>query len=341
MIGVSRAAVWLPDQYESARDIAARSNLPEWVVREKMGIVRKCRAPAHIHTSDMAQFAAEEALRDVERDSIDLLLWTGSEYKDYAVWSAGIHLQERLGLRKAWAFDIAARCSTNVVALKLVKSMMSSDQSLNRALLCGGHRTGDLVNYRDPDARFLYNLSDGGSALLVERGEKNPILESAVITDGRFSLDVVLRAGGTKHPSRDGIVAEQTYLQVTDLEGMRERLSQTSINHFVQVIQKAAAGRPIDYLALLHMKRSAHDAILDQLGLGQDQSVYLDHFGHFGAPDQVVSLGVAEMRGLLRPGHHVVLASAGIGYTWSAVAMRWDQPLFSNYNAIGGHLERT
>ena len=76
------------------------------------------------------------------------------------------------------------------------------------------------------------------------------------------------------------------------------------------------------------MKKSIHDEILRNLELSESQSVYLENYGHFGAPDQVLSLGLAERKHLLKPGHHVVLASAGTGYTWSALSMEWNEPCF-------------
>ena len=338
-IGLRRAALWLPEGFEDAAQIAAASGIPERIVSEKLGIVRKCRAKPEDHPSSMAVNAARKVLQGIDPDSVDLVVWTGSEYKDYPVWTAAIFVQEQLGLRRAWAFDLAARCSSNVVGLKVVKAMMTADASLNRVLLCGGHRTGDLVNYRNPTVRFLYSLSDGGSALLVERDAPNPILESAVVTDGSFSRDVILPAGGTRHPIRHGVDRDHTYLCAPDVVGMRERLADRSIQNFTKVIRQAAndsMARPIDYLALLHLKRSAHHAILEALELEPRQSIYLDHFGHFGAPDQVVSLALAERYGRLNPGDHVVLASAGIGYVWSAVSLRWDEPAVVENDLYGG-----
>jgi 3-oxoacyl-[acyl-carrier-protein] synthase-3 len=102
-----------------------------------------------------------------------------------------------------------------------------------------------------------------------------------------------------------------------------------SLENFLAVIRRAAGERPIDYLALLHMKRSAHVAILKELGLAQEQSIYLGRYGHFGSPDQVLSLGLAEQRGLLKRGDTVVLASAGLGYMWAAIALEWSAPVFA------------
>lgn len=110
---------------------------------------------------------------------------------------------------------------------------------------------------------------------------------------------------------------------------MKQRLDAVSLKNFLQVIRDATGQRPVAYLALLHMKRSAHDVIVNDLGLRAEQSIYLDHYGHDGSPDQVLSLELAEQRGLLKPGDVVVFASAGIGYMWAASAIEWQTPTFS------------
>jgi 3-oxoacyl-[acyl-carrier-protein] synthase III len=330
-IGLLKAAVFLPQQFESAEYISKQSGIPCEVIENKMGIIKKCRAPKELQPSTMAIEAAKSALQGIDPLSVDMLIWTGSEYKDHPVWSAGIFVQQELGLKNAFAFDLAARCSSNVVGLKVAKAMMESDPTLKRVLLCGGHKTGDLVNYNDANSRFLYNLSDGGSAMLLEQDGPNPILASKVITDGAFSKDVIIPVGGTQNSPRQDFLEKDTYLQVPDIKGMRERLAEKSIHNFMQVIKDAAQtsmSKPIDYLALLHMKRSAHDTILEQLELDQQQSIYMDHYGHFGAPDQVLSLGLAERKKRLKKNDHVVMASAGIGYTWSALSIKWEQPCF-------------
>jgi 3-oxoacyl-[acyl-carrier-protein] synthase-3 len=336
-ISLKKAAVWLPEGYEDAAFIAKESGLPLHVVQTKMGIIRKCRADRVTQPSEMAVNAGRKALAGIDPLSVDMVIWTGSEYKDYNVWTAGIYVQRELGLKNAKSFDISARCSNKILGLYIAKSLMATDKSLNRVLLCGGHKTADLVNYHDSNTRFLYNLADGGSAILLERGNTNPLLESAIITDGDFTTDVIIPAGGSRHPIREQTDLSMTYLQVPDVDGMRERLEKRSIVNFLKVIQDASKNelnKKIDYLALLHMKKSAHDAILHPLELQQSQSVYLDHYGHFGAPDQVLSLGLAEKRGLLKSGDHVVLASAGIGYMWSAISMRWDENTFDTNNLI-------
>lgn len=332
-ISLSRAAVFLPEGRQTGAEIAALSGLPVAVVVDKMGIVEKRRAPADLHPSDMAVAAARLALEGVDPASVDVVIWTGSEYKDHIVWTAAIEVQRQLGCTRAFAFDLSARCSTGILGLSIAQSMMMANPALRRVLLCGGHRTGDLVDYADPNTRFLYNLADGGSAMLLERvpfGESaNNLLDARVITDGAFSHDVILPAGGTRLPTRAAPSSSSTYLTVPDPPGMKARLDAVSLKNFLEVIRGAANARPIAYLALLHMKRSAHDAIVAELGLRPEQSIYLERYGHFGTPDQVLSLGLAEQRGQLKDGDVVVFASAGLGYMWAASSFVWRRGAFT------------
>jgi len=79
----------------------------------------------------------------------------------------------------------------------------------------------------------------------------------------------------------------------------------------------------IDYLAILHIKRSGHDAMLHELGLSQDQSIYLDDYGHLGQIDQLLSLELALKSGKVTDGSIICMLSAGIGYVWAANIIRW------------------
>lgn len=331
-VGIASTGLYLPAGRLTSADVAEMTGIPQAAVEEKLGIRQKPRARPDEHVSFMAAEAARQALREggVDPDEVDLVIWTGSEYKDYPVWSAGIRLQEDLGLRRAWAVDVAARCSTNIVGLKFARDLMIADDRLRTVLLAGGHRTADLVNYRNARSRFLFNLSDAGSAIVVRRDwPRHQVLETAVVTDGAFNEDVIIPAGGTRRPTSPETIAQGLhFFDVPDPEGMKQRLDRLSMANFVRVVRESVQRsgfrlQDIGYLALLHMKRSAHQAVLTELGLSPEQSIYLEDYGHVGAPDQVISLRLAEERGLLRDGMVVVLASAGIGYTWAATTVRW------------------
>jgi 3-oxoacyl-[acyl-carrier-protein] synthase-3 len=109
---------------------------------------------------------------------------------------------------------------------------------------------------------------------------------------------------------------------------MKARLDRVSMRNFTSVVERAVTASgyaiaDIGYFAVIHMKRSAHDALLDAFGLCPEQSTYLDQFGHAGAPDVIRSLEIAAADGRLNEGDLVVLAGAGTGYIWAATCLRW------------------
>ncbi len=331
-IGVMALATYLPENIQDSAFIAQQSGLPEEIVRQKLGIFAKPRASAADQTSVMAVRAATMALdrAGVAPAEIDLILYSGSMHKDFYVWSAANRIQYLLGATNAWAFEVAALCTTNVLAIKVARDLMRSDPRLRTVLICGGHRTADLINYRDHSARFLFSLSDGGSAMVLRRGHPaNHILEAAFITDGSLSEDVIIPAGGTRLPASAVTLAQGLHtFHVADPGHLKTGLDSFSERHFVAVVRQAVeqsglSTGDIAFLAINHMKPSMHRSILATLGLREDQSIYLADYGHIGAPDQVLSVELALARGRLHTGDLAVMASAGLGFTWGAVALRW------------------
>ena len=124
---------------------------------------------------------------------------------------------------------------------------------------------------------------------------------------------------------------------------MRRLLGKRSHPNFMRVIRESLGQgglgiADIDYLALLHVKRSGHQAILDALDLDEVQSTYLSRFGHIGQFDQLLSLEIAEEDGRLRDGDIVSAVGSGIGFSWGAVAFRWGGADIENNNrrSLGG-----
>ncbi|MDX1770402.1 MAG: 3-oxoacyl-ACP synthase [Planococcaceae bacterium] len=331
-IGIVSTGVYIPSHSMSAEEIASASNVPIHVVKDKMGITKKPIPGPNDHTVQMGIWAAQDALKrgQVDPKSIDCVIYIGEEHKEYPLWTAAIKTQEEIGAYHAWGFDIALRCGTTILALKLAKSLMLSDDSIETVLLAGGYRNSDFIDYTNERTRFMFNLGAGGAAMILKKNhDVNALLESDLMTDGSFSEDVVVPVGGTKTPLTQELLMSGAYkLDVLDPEGMKKRLEQKSMQNFLKVIRHSLSKsgyteHDISFLAILHMKKSAHNYVLNELGLSEDQSIYLHEYGHIGQMDQIISLQLAEQQGKLKQGDIVVLVSAGIGYAWGATTIKW------------------
>ncbi|EON72345.1 3-oxoacyl-ACP synthase [Lysinibacillus sphaericus] len=331
-VGIVSTGIYIPQTKMTSSEIAVLSSIPEEIIRQKMGIHEKPIPGKHDHTVQMGIWAAQQALQkaNIEPKSIDVVMYMGEEHKEYPLWTASIKMQEELCAVNAWAFDVQLRCGTTIMALKLAKSLMESDDSIHTVLLAGGYRNVDFIDYTNPRTRFMYNLAAGGGAIVLQKNyEKNHLLEADIMTDGSFSEDVVVPVGGTKKPLTPEDLKNNHYqLDVLDPVGLKERLEQKSLSNFLKVIRSSLAKserseEDINYLAMLHMKKSAHDYILSALGLQEDQSIYLQDYGHIGQIDQILSLQLALEQGRIQDGDTVTLVSAGIGYVWGAITIRW------------------
>ncbi len=333
-VGIAATGIYLPQHSQTAAELSAHTGIPESVLVEKMGIRRLYRPGPDDMPSLMAAQAARQALdrAGLAPDALDLIIYHGSEYKDYVVWSAAAHIQHLIGATRAYAYEIYALCAGTPVALKTACGQMKSDPTLQHVLLVSAAREHDLVDPNNPNTRFMLNFAGGGSAMLLRRNETtNQVLASSVIVDGSFSENVIMPGGGCRNPTSAQTVAQGLHqLDVFDMETMRERLGAVSLPNFIRVIQEAAtrSGARSEDIALLiitHMKPSFHRDILDALGLRPEQALYLDEFGHMQSVDQPLGLHIAAERGLLHDGDLVILAGAGTGYTWGATAIRWGR----------------
>jgi 3-oxoacyl-[acyl-carrier-protein] synthase-3 len=79
----------------------------------------------------------------------------------------------------------------------------------------------------------------------------------------------------------------------------------------------------VDLVCSIHMKRSAHRAMLETLGKTEAEAIYLDDTGHMSGVDPLLALDRAARSGRVRDGDLVLLIAAGTGYTWAAACVRW------------------
>jgi 3-oxoacyl-[acyl-carrier-protein] synthase-3 len=245
------------------------------------------------------------------------------------VWNAASKIQQNVGAVNAYAYEIYALCAGAPIAMNMARAMMQTDARLHYVLLGAGSRENDLINPRNERSRFMFNFGAGGGAMLLKRdATENLILGAAAITDSSLSESVILTQAAVGTGTPDIVGDLRGRLDVTDGQYMAERLGGNSLENFARVIRESvevggAQLSEVRFLGITHMKRSFYLEILNAVGLTPEQSVYLEDYGHVQSVDQVLALELGLAQGKIKPGDLIVLAGAGTGYTWSAVAVRW------------------
>jgi 3-oxoacyl-[acyl-carrier-protein] synthase-3 len=326
-LGIVSYGLYLPSGFENADEIAEKSGLkPEAL--QALGIERKCLPSTDDQPVSMAVKAAEQAFERVDSvtpQDIDVVLWIGEEYKDYIAQTASIRLQEEVGCRNAWAFDLIGQGVTSLVGLRMARDLMIGDASVNTVLLAGGTRNVDLIDYANPATHFLLAASASGGAMILKRDHpENHLLETAFCVDAEMADAVYVPAGGTEIPfSADNLSSALMYFQVTQPEKLTEYLKKQWASALCGIAKKVLPDKPPDYLALRHLSVNDRQRVLDALNVNSNQSLSLAEWGHHGPNDVIISLDLALKTGAIREGSLVVMVSGSIGFSYGAALVRW------------------
>ena len=333
-VGLESWGIYLPKERHTSSYISQETDIPKKIIEEKFGLFSKTVPGPDDHTVAMGARASFQALEraDISPNDLDLIIWAGEVYAERPLMTYGIKLQQLLGNpSRPWALDTNQRCGTFLIGILLAKALMQTLPNMERVLVASGYRNSDLVNYKNHRSRFLISLSASGAAVILKKDYNvNEILGIAAITDGQFADEVYIPAGGTINPiSAEAIEQGLIYLDVPNPTQLKNKLDKCSMDNFIKVVddalkQSGYKREDIDYLALLHMKRSAFEYVAKALGIDPyTQSIYFEDIGHNGQNDGIISLEFGVRSGKIKNGDIVVIATAGIGWAWNAGVIRW------------------
>ncbi len=336
-VGILGYGLYLPKPVMTAADISKATGgfWAEEAVRDKLGIVQKLVPGPTDGTQAMGALAAQDALRRTGLDpkSIDVILCIGEEWKEYPLTTSATYIQGTIGADNAWGIDLQNRCCTTCAAIKIAKDMLIADDEIKTILIAGGYRNGDFVDFTDKNMSMMYNLAAGGAALILQKDlGRNLVLGSHMVGDGTMARDAGVEIGGINKPfTKENIDEGYRSLRLMNRTHMKDSLNEVSVPNWYRCIDEylrkcgGLTRKDIGYLAILHFKRSQHDAMVKELGLMPEQTTYLENYGHIGQIDQILSLAIGLETGKIKDGTLVTMIAAGIGYVWASTCVRWGQ----------------
>lgn len=334
IVGIVGTGIYLPQEKMTAKDISALTNgvWTEDAVINKLGIKEKRIPSLTDGTQEMGVKAALDCLKNtgVNPLDIDVIICVGEEWKEYPLTTSALYIQGKIGATNAWGIDVQNRCCTTVSALKMAKDLLIADDEIHTVMIVGGYRNSDFVDYADKDMSMMYNLGAGGGAMILKKNyPHNVLLGSHIIADGSLARTAGVEIGGISNPiTCSNLEESRKSLRLMDPVAMKNRLNEVSMPNWLKCIDESLrkselTRKDLSYLAILHIKRSGHLSMLQDLGLREDQSIYLEDYGHIGQIDQILSIHLGLAQGKIHEGSVICLLAAGIGYVWAASIVKW------------------
>jgi 3-oxoacyl-[acyl-carrier-protein] synthase III len=295
----------------------------DWII-ERTGIKERRIAEKGQTTSDLAYEASRKALKaaGITAQDIDLIL-VATMTPDTILPSMGCVLQEKLGARKAAAFDIYAACSGFIYGMSVADAFIRSEMYKN-ILLVGAEVLSRFTDWEDRGTCILFG--DGAGAAVIQRhAGKRGILSTHLHSDGSLGDLIHVPAGGASHPaSHDTIRKRMHFIKMKGNETFKAAVR--SLEGVVQEALEHNKVKPedIDYLVPHQANLRIIQAMAQRLNMPMEKVVLtLPKYGNTSAASIPMALDEAVRDGRIRDNHLLLFEAFGGGLTWASALVRW------------------
>jgi 3-oxoacyl-[acyl-carrier-protein] synthase-3 len=297
----------------------------EWIL-QRTGIRERHIVDAGIATSDLAKVAAEGAMKDagITADQVGFIV-VGTTTPDTIFPSTACMLQEKIGARHAWGFDLGAACSGFTYSLTTGMQMVAAGVH-DHALVVGADVMSSIIDYTDRTTCVLFG--DGaGAVVLSPAADGDPhIIDFEHEIDGSGGPALCMPAGGSRMPaSHDTIDQRMHYVKQDGQTVFRFAVKKTEEIARRLLERNGVEPCQLDLFVSHQANRRIIEAASGRLGLAPEKVVInLEQYGNTTAGTIPLALGDARKDGRLKKGDLVLLASVGAGFTVGAVLLRWS-----------------
>ncbi len=280
----------------------------EWI-RTRTGIEERRIASEDVDTSHMAYFAAEKALEDagITAEELDMII-VATVTPDNPFPSVACMIQERLGAKKACAFDMSAACAGFMYGIITAKQFVEAG-TYKHVLVVGVEKLSKITDWEDRNTAVLFG--DGAGATIV-----------GPVSEGRGILSFELGADGTG--------AKHLYQDETIVMNGREvfkfavrQMGESAVN----VLEKAGLSKEdVDFLIPHQANIRIMEAARERLGLPLEKmSMTVQKYGNTSAASIPISIVEELENGKINDDDLIVMVGFGGGLTWGAIAIRWGR----------------
>jgi 3-oxoacyl-[acyl-carrier-protein] synthase-3 len=292
----------------------------EWIT-QRTGIRERRIADADETTASLGEAAARAALRNagLAPGDIDLVVLATSTPNNTFPATA-VEIQERLGMRHGFAFDMQAVCSGFVYAVATADLYLRGKQA-KRALVIGSETFSRILDWTDRGTCVLFG--DGAGAVVLEAGEgqgtidDRGVLAASLRSDGSHKEKLYVDGG----PSTTGTVG---HLRMEGREVFKHAVAM--ITDVIEDVfaQAGITAEDLDWFVPHQANRRIIDASARKLGIAEEKVVItVDLHGNTSAASVPLALTAAAADGRIKKGDLVLLEAMGGGFTWGAVLLRW------------------
>jgi len=295
----------------------------EWI-RERSGIRERRIADEKEAASDLACEAAKAAFKraDIKPKDIELII-VATVTGDMPTPATACHLQHKLGIKKAAAFDVNAACSGFLYGLSITDSFIKSG-AYKKILIVGAEVLSRVTDWEDRTTCVLFG--DGaGAVILKATDEDRGIVSTHIRSNGALWELLNMPGGGSRNPaSKESLKKKMHYLRMKGNETFK--IAVRTLENLVARTLEENKLKPSQLSLLIPHQANLRiiQATAERLNIPMEKVfVNIDKYGNTSAASIPIALDEAVRQGRVRDGDYVLLEAFGGGLTWASVLIKW------------------
>jgi 3-oxoacyl-[acyl-carrier-protein] synthase-3 len=296
----------------------------EWI-RTRTGIIER-RLLEDGATSDLAAKAAQDLLKthNISPDEIDVII-VATISPDMMFPATACLVQNKIGAKNAWGFDLSAACSGFLFAYQTGCSLIESG-TYKKVMVIGADKMSSIVDYTDRNNCILFG--DAGAAILLEPSEdlNYGLQDSLLKIDGSGQDTLYLKGGGSLFPASHETVDKGYHYLYQDGKAVFKVAVKGMADISYEIMEKNnLCSKDIAYLVPHQANLRIINATAERMGLSKDKvMINIDRYGNTTAATIPLCLVEYYRSGKLKRGDKIILAAFGAGYTWGSSYLVWS-----------------
>jgi 3-oxoacyl-[acyl-carrier-protein] synthase-3 len=296
----------------------------EWI-RSRTGISER-RILENGATSDLAAGAALDLFEkhNVNPEEIDVII-VATVTPDMFFPATACLVQNKIGAKNAWGFDLSAACSGFLFALQTGASLVESGR-FKKVLVVGADKMSSIVDYTDRNICILFG--DAGSAVLLEPTEDKSlgVQDSILRVDGTGKDALYMLGGGSLNPASHETVDKKWHNIFQDGKAVFKVAVKGMADVSAELMVKSnLKSEDIAYLVPHQANLRIIDATAQRMGISKDKvMINIDKYGNTTAATIPLCLTEYYRNGKVKKGDNLILSAFGAGYTWGAIHVVWS-----------------
>ncbi len=322
--GVLGTGFYVPDRVLTNHDLEKMVDTSDaWIV-ERTGIHERRLAPDKTPVSELAFQAAQRALADAgtSPEELDLII-LATLTADCVCPSAACVLQDRLGAKRAAAFDLSAACSGFVYASSVAAQFIATG-TYRRVLVIGAETLSKYVNWEDRNTCVLFG--DGAGAAVYGPVEEGYGIRAFDLGSDGSGADLLgIPASGSRHMITEEIIRKRLnriHMSGREVFRFAVRVMPATL---LRSLERAGLGpADIDWFIPHQANIRIIQAAAKRLAIPPEKFIInIGKYGNVSAASIPMALAEAAGDGRFRKGDIVALAGFGAGLTWASCIMKW------------------